>query len=54
MNQSGSKELTLSAREARDLHTEIYDLLEQVAELERKLSMAQVSKTVVDADGGAF
>jgi hypothetical protein len=35
LNQSGSKELTLGAKEARELHHAIFNMLERISELEK-------------------
>jgi hypothetical protein len=52
MNQTGSKQLALSADEARNLHTDIFNLLANIAELQN-----QPETTVpatVSFDGGGF
>ena len=54
MNQSGGRELTLGAREARDLQSEIFSLLAQIAEMERKLNQPQPQGPEVAMDGGGF
>ena len=52
LNQSGSKELTLGAKEARDLHHAMFAMLERIAELEKAQSTHNVVELV--ADGGKF
>jgi len=56
LNQSSSKQLLLTAKEARDLQFEIANLLIQVSDLERSLrrAVAGESGTSVSADGGRF
>jgi len=53
MNQTGSKQLSLSADEARNLHADIYNLLTNIAELS---AQSQSSSTIVGSslDGGGF
>jgi len=56
LSQSGSKQLLLSAKEARDLHGEILNLLAQISDLElaiRTLEAGTVQQSVI-ADGGKF
>lgn len=53
MNQSRSRELTLTAEEARNLHVEIFTLLEQIAVLSRN-STAPESDVQISMDGGGF
>lgn len=57
MNQSGKQNLTLSAQEARSLHSDIFDLLNHCATLSKQLSSSskdtdQVLNIMVD--GGGF
>lgn len=52
MNQTGSKQLSLSADEARNLHADIFNLLANVAELQNISEIAQ--PTSVSLDGGGF
>lgn len=55
LNHSGSKQMLLSAKEARDLHTEIFNLLSQISALESKQSQNSGAEiTTVNADGGKF
>lgn len=51
MNQTNAKQLVLSADEARNLHTDIYALLANIAELKASggIEIAQISM-----DGGRF
>lgn len=53
MNQKNAKDLTLTAQEARNLHSEIYSLLAQITELSQKKEPDTVS-TNVNMDGGGF
>jgi hypothetical protein len=52
MNQSNGKILTLNQQEARNLHSEIYDLMAIIAEL----SKGSVSSNNIEVgmDGGYF
>jgi hypothetical protein len=52
MNQTGSKQLSLSAEEARNLHADIFNLLANVAELQNISETAQPA--AVSLDGGGF
>jgi hypothetical protein len=55
MNQTNSKELVLSALEARNLHNDIFELLTQIAELAEVKKAAEAEATVsVEFDGGNF
>jgi hypothetical protein len=57
MNQTGGKQLTLSANEARSLHADIFDLLNHCAELSKKLEIrnnANDSVISINVDGGGF
>lgn len=56
MNQNNSKELVLTAKEARDLHSEIQTLLLQISELNKHLisTLQSVQNTPGAADGGGF
>jgi hypothetical protein len=52
MNQTGSKQLSLSADEARNLHADIFNLLANLAEMQ---SMPESSQpTSLSLDGGGF
>jgi hypothetical protein len=52
LNQTNSKNLTLSATEARNLHAEVFNLLTKIAEL----SAVDKQETPISADfdGGTF
>ena len=52
MNQTGSKQLSLSADEARNLHADIFNLLANVAELQN--SPDSPKPTALSLDGGGF
>lgn len=53
MNQTNSKRITMSAEDARNLHSEIFAMLARIAELteEKAESTQPVSITM---DGGSF
>ena len=53
MNQTGSKQLSLSADEARNLHADIFNLLANIAELQSQAETTQTTATV-SLDGGGF
>jgi hypothetical protein len=52
MNQTGSRQLQLTAEEARNLHADIFNLLANLAELQN-IPMAEQS-TNISLDGGGF
>jgi len=53
MNQTASRQLILNADEARNLHSDIFNLLAVIAELqETKPTVQEVSDVMVD--GGGF
>jgi hypothetical protein len=52
MNDSSSKSVTLTADEARNLHTDIFALLAKIAEL--SVPPAESAVTTVLQDGGGF
>ena len=52
MNQTGSKQLTLSAEEARNLHADIFNLLANMAELQG--TTESIQPTAMSLDGGGF
>ena len=54
LNQSGSRELNLGAKEARDLHSEIFGLLAQIADLERRILSNAPDTAQIAMDGGNF
>jgi hypothetical protein len=53
MNQTGGKQLSLSAEEARNLHADIFNLLANIAELQSRPESAQ-SSAATSLDGGGF
>ena len=55
MNQSQSKQLILSAQEARNLHADLFDLLNHCATISQKLQEKRQDDVVsVGMDGGSF
>jgi hypothetical protein len=52
MNQTGSKQLALTAEEARKLHSDIYVLLANLAETQDTTVPEQVNS--ISVDGGGF
>jgi len=52
MNQTGSKQLQLSAEDARNLHADIFNLLANIAELQSRSEPKQ--STQLNFDGGSF
>ena len=53
LNSSQSKQLVLSAQEARNLHADLFDLLNHCATLSQKLENLPVANAVdVRMDGG--
>jgi len=54
MNQSNSTSLTLTAQDARNLHSDIFALLALVADLEAKLQVNSEETIEVAMDGGGF
>lgn len=56
MNQTRSKDVIFTADDARNLHTEVFGLLSQIADLSAKLDQTQSNNqvTVVEMDGGKF
>jgi hypothetical protein len=53
MNQTQSKQLTLTVQEARNLHADIFALLAQIAELtDRPVEAPQI--TQINMNGGTF
>jgi hypothetical protein len=55
MNQSQSKQLILSAQEARNLHADLFDLLNHCATISQKLQEKRQDDVVsVGMDGGRF
>lgn len=55
MNQSNQKQLMLSAQEARNLHADLFDLLNHCATLSQALSAKKADEVVtVGMDGGSW
>jgi hypothetical protein len=54
MNQTNSKQLVLSAEEARNLHNDIFSLLNNIAEIVSVPNQKEKSENSVSLDGGAF
>lgn len=56
MNQSGKQNLTLTAQEARSLHSDIFDLLNHCATISKQLSAATSTEQFIQVavDGGGF
>ena len=53
MNQTGSKQLVLTADEARNLHSDLFALLANLAELQIKPE-TRTESTSISLDGGSF
>lgn len=51
LNQTGAKQIVLSAQEARNLHHDIFELLNNSTV---KKSISENNNTKVDLDGGTF
>jgi hypothetical protein len=55
MNQTNSRDLTLSAVDARNLHNDIFDLLIQIQALtEIKQTQTEQDTITIQMDGGKF
>jgi len=54
MNQSNSKQLMLSADEARNLHADIFVLLANFAQLQSESSPDNSESASISMDGGGF
>ena len=54
MNQTNSKELTLTALEARNIQAEMFDLLTQIAELSKVKKETANEVVTVNLNGGKF
>jgi len=56
MNQSGSRDLTLSAQEARGLQADIFELLSMIARLSAKPTTQEDPNKVIQVvmSGGGF
>ena len=53
MNQTGSKQLIMTAEEARNLHADIYSLMNIIAEMQNKpTTNEQINQ--ISMDGGSF
>ena len=52
MNQTGANGLTLTAREARDLHSELFALLDRLAALQTQILNQQTQD--IEVSGGRF
>ncbi len=53
MNQSGSKDLVLTATEARNIHSDIFELLAVIAQL-TEIQKKAPETIQFNADGGKF
>lgn len=54
LNQSGKKELILSAAEARNLHSDIFELLTHIAQISGDTDSGQGESVNIVMDGGGF
>jgi hypothetical protein len=54
MNQTNGKQLVLSAQEAKSLHTDIYALLANIAELASQGGAPKDDVIQISVDGGGF
>lgn len=54
MNQTHSRELTLSAQDARSLHADIFAVLAHVTELSAKANTGGNEIVQISVDGGGF
>lgn len=55
MNQTNSKQLTLTSAEARNLHTDVFALLSNLAEMQASVQPVSVQPTEsLNLDGGNF
>lgn len=56
MNQGNAKMISLTAAEARSLHSDIFDLLNHCSTLSQRLEGAEETNTVaqINMDGGGF
>ena len=52
MNQTHNKSLTMTSEEARNLHTEIFDLLAKIVELSDSKKELEINSAAMD--GGTF
>jgi len=54
LNQTNSKQLMLSADEARNLHSDIFTLLANIAEMQSKSQDTIKKSPEISLDGGGF
>lgn len=59
LNQGSSRELVLTAAEARNLHTEVFGLLAEIAQLQDQLldgskTTSENANIEIQMDGGGF
>jgi hypothetical protein len=54
MNQTNSRQLALSADEARNLHADIFNLLATIADLQSKPTKIEQEPQEIRLDGGGF
>lgn len=54
MNQTHSRELTMSAQDARSLHAEIFAVLAHVTEISTQLNQGGNEIVQIAVDGGGF
>lgn len=54
MNQTGGKQLSMSADEARNLHADIFNLLANLNELQTAAEVASPNPNTISLDGGGF
>ena len=54
MNQTASRQLTLNADEARNLHSDIFQLLAIIAELQQSEPETVEKISQINFDGGGF
>jgi hypothetical protein len=53
MNQTGSKQLIMSVEEARNLHSDVFNLLANIAEMQ-SVNTESTQNSNVTLDGGGF
>lgn len=54
MNQTQAKSLTLTAAEARNIHSDLFALLTHLAELSQRSVAPEEETTTIQMDGGRF
>lgn len=54
MNQTNSRQLVLSADEARNLHSDIFALLNNISEIVSAQNAKEKPTSSISLDGGAF